>query len=114
MWLDRTVRQVELWGAEWFSYVRWWSEVAAYLPLCSPGPLRMPGPDPPPPVHRLYLLAVSPQVDKFLRGKIRSPGLPAMSAIVTYNDTVLWTGNFGRKNGSDPSSPAPNEYTIYR
>ncbi|KAM4687184.1 putative beta-lactamase-like 1 [Rhinophrynus dorsalis] len=54
------------------------------------------------------------KVDKFLRYKIRTPGLPAMSAIVTYNDTVLWTGNFGNKNGSDPSSATPNEYTIYR
>ncbi|XP_075047408.1 putative beta-lactamase-like 1 isoform X2 [Mixophyes fleayi] len=54
------------------------------------------------------------KVDKFLRSKIRTPGLPAMSAIVTYNDTVLWTGNFGKKNGSDPFSSTPNEYTIYR
>ncbi|XP_069597548.1 putative beta-lactamase-like 1 [Ranitomeya imitator] len=54
------------------------------------------------------------KVDKFLRSKIRTPGLPAMSAIVTYNDTVLWTGNFGKKNASDPFSTAPNEYTIYR
>lgn len=49
-----------------------------------------------------------------LRQKIHSSGLPAMSAIVIYNDTVLWTGNFGKKNGSDPSSVVPNEYTIYR
>ncbi|XP_053546889.1 putative beta-lactamase-like 1 [Bombina bombina] len=54
------------------------------------------------------------KVDTLLRSKIRTPGLPAMSAIVTYNDTVLWTGNFGKKNGSDPSSPPPTEYTIYR
>nr|XP_060615114.1 putative beta-lactamase-like 1 [Anolis sagrei ordinatus] len=57
-----------------------------------------------------YLL----QVDMLLRHKIRSPGLPALSAIVIYNDTVLWTGNFGKRNGSDPSSGIPNEYTIYR
>ncbi|OXB60741.1 hypothetical protein ASZ78_006104 [Callipepla squamata] len=37
-----------------------------------------------------------------------------MSAIVIYNDTVLWTGNFGKKNASDPFSVVPNEYTIYR
>ncbi|XP_073457535.1 putative beta-lactamase-like 1 [Aquarana catesbeiana] len=72
-------------------------------------------PEPVPLEHPVPILKEAlEKVDKFLRGKIRSPGLPAMSAIVTYNDTVLWTGNFGRKNGSDPSSPAPNEYTIYR
>ncbi|XP_049662017.1 putative beta-lactamase-like 1 isoform X3 [Accipiter gentilis] len=54
------------------------------------------------------------KVDMMLRQKIHSSGLPAMSAIVIYNDTVLWTGNFGKKNGSDPSSVVPNEYTIYR
>ncbi|XP_028922027.1 putative beta-lactamase-like 1 [Ornithorhynchus anatinus] len=43
-----------------------------------------------------------------------SPGHTAISAIVTYNDTVLWTGNFGKKNSSDPSSGPPNEYTVYR
>ncbi|KAM3921660.1 putative beta-lactamase-like 1 [Leptodactylus fuscus] len=54
------------------------------------------------------------KVEKFLKNKTRTPGLPAMSAIVTYNDTVLWTGNFGSKNASDPLSITPNEYTIYR
>ncbi|XP_063091798.1 putative beta-lactamase-like 1 isoform X2 [Cavia porcellus] len=43
-----------------------------------------------------------------------APGLAAMSAVVIHNDTVLWTGNFGKKNGSDPNSGAPNEYTMYR
>jgi hypothetical protein len=37
-----------------------------------------------------------------------------MSAVIIHNDTVLWTGNFGRKNGSDPNSGTPNEYTMYR
>uniref|UniRef100_A0A8D0GT62 Lactamase beta like 1 n=1 Tax=Sphenodon punctatus TaxID=8508 RepID=A0A8D0GT62_SPHPU len=54
------------------------------------------------------------KVDVLLRHKIHSPGLPALSAIVIYNDTVLWTGNFGKKNSSDPFSTMPNEYTIYR
>lgn len=49
-----------------------------------------------------------------LRQRMHSSGLPAMSAIVIYNDTVLWTGNLGKKNGSDPTSGVPNEYTIYR
>ncbi|CAI9563939.1 unnamed protein product [Staurois parvus] len=72
-------------------------------------------PEPVPLEHPVPILKEAlEKVDKYLRGKLRSPGLPAMSAIVTYNDTVLWTGNFGRKNGSDPSSPTPNEYTIYR
>ncbi|KAM5127143.1 putative beta-lactamase-like 1 [Mantella aurantiaca] len=72
-------------------------------------------PEPVPLNHPVPILKEAlEKVDKFLRSKIRSPSLPAMSAIVTYNDTVLWTGNFGRKNGSDPSSPTPNEYTIYR
>uniref|UniRef100_A0A8C0H9R9 Lactamase beta like 1 n=1 Tax=Chelonoidis abingdonii TaxID=106734 RepID=A0A8C0H9R9_CHEAB len=61
-------------------------------------------------IHFFVLLSV----DMLLRHKIHSPGLPAMSAIVIYNDTVLWTGNFGKKNGSDPFSAMPNEYTIYR
>lgn len=49
-----------------------------------------------------------------LRQKMHSSGLPAMSAIAIYNDTVLWTGNFGKRNASDPASGVPNEYTIYR
>ncbi|KAM9296995.1 putative beta-lactamase-like 1, partial [Gastrophryne carolinensis] len=78
-------------------------------PLCprfpEPAPLEHPVP---------VLREALEKVDRYLRSHIRAPGLPALSAIVTYNDTVLWTGNFGRKNGSDPLSPAPNEYTIYR
>ncbi|VFV24744.1 Hypothetical predicted protein [Lynx pardinus] len=49
-----------------------------------------------------------------LRQALSAPGLAAMSAVVIHNDTVLWTGNFGRKNGSDPASGPPNEYTMYR
>ncbi|XP_044133639.1 putative beta-lactamase-like 1 [Bufo gargarizans] len=72
-------------------------------------------PDPVPLDHPVPVLKEAlEKVDKFLRSKIRTPGLPAMSSIVTYNDTVLWTGNFGKKNGSNPSSTVPNEYTIYR
>ncbi|KAA0707641.1 putative beta-lactamase-like 1 [Triplophysa tibetana] len=54
------------------------------------------------------------KVDFVLRNRINPISLPALSAIVIYNDTVLWTGNFGKRNGSDPNSPPPNEYTIYR
>ncbi|MBN3325860.1 BLML protein, partial [Atractosteus spatula] len=54
------------------------------------------------------------KVDMLLRHSIHSTSLPSLSAIVIFNDTVLWTGNFGKKNGSDPFSPPPNEYTIYR
>ncbi|KAG2459395.1 BLML3 protein, partial [Polypterus senegalus] len=54
------------------------------------------------------------QVDNLLRHTIHATSLPSLSAIVVYNDTVLWTGNFGKRNGSDPLSPPPNEYTIYR
>lgn len=51
---------------------------------------------------------------RILRQALSAPGLAAMSAVVIHNDTVLWTGNFGKKNGSDPASGPPNEYTIYR
>ncbi|XP_074704435.1 putative beta-lactamase-like 1 isoform X2 [Strix aluco] len=72
-------------------------------------------PEPVPLDHPIPILKDAlEKVDMMLRQKIHSSGLPAMSAIVIYNDTVLWTGNFGKKNGSDPSSVVPNEYTIYR
>lgn len=58
--------------------------------------------------------SLSPQVDALLRSSVHSTKLPAISAIVVLNDSVLWNGNFGKKNISDPSSPAPNEYTVYR
>uniref|UniRef100_A0A8C5NZZ3 Lactamase, beta-like 1 n=1 Tax=Jaculus jaculus TaxID=51337 RepID=A0A8C5NZZ3_JACJA len=54
------------------------------------------------------------QVDRILRQAMSAPGLAAMSALVIHNDTVLWTGNFGKKNGSDPNSGTPNEHTMYR
>ncbi|XP_048638665.1 putative beta-lactamase-like 1 [Marmota marmota marmota] len=54
------------------------------------------------------------KVDQILRQAMSAPGLAAMSAVVIHNDTVLWTGNFGRKNGSDLNSGTPNEYTMYR
>ena len=57
---------------------------------------------------------LSPQVGRTLRQALSAPGLAAMSAVVIHNDTVLWTGNFGKKNGSDPASGPPNEYTMYR
>lgn len=54
------------------------------------------------------------KVDVMLRQTINPISLPSLSAIVVLNDTVLWTGNFGRRNGTDPNSGPPNEYTIYR
>lgn len=62
----------------------------------------------------LSLLLSSSKVGRILRQALSAPGLAAMSAVVIHNDTVLWTGNFGRKNGSDPASGPPNEYTMYR
>lgn len=53
-------------------------------------------------------------MDVILRQTINPISLPSLSAIVVLNDTVLWTGNFGRRNGTDPNSGPPNEYTIYR
>uniref|UniRef100_H2MRI9 Lactamase beta like 1 n=1 Tax=Oryzias latipes TaxID=8090 RepID=H2MRI9_ORYLA len=54
------------------------------------------------------------KVDILLRKTMNPVSLPALSAIVILNDTVLWTGNFGKRNASDPLSGPPNEYTIYR
>ncbi|NXM85814.1 BLML3 protein, partial [Oenanthe oenanthe] len=72
-------------------------------------------PEPVPLEHPLPILKEAlEKVDQMLRQRMHSSGLPAMSAIVIYNDTVLWTGNLGKKNGSDPASGLPNEYTIYR
>lgn len=58
--------------------------------------------------------AVWKQVDALLRSSVDPTKLPAVSAIVVLNDSVLWNGNFGKRNVSDPSSSAPNEYTVYR
>uniref|UniRef100_H3D3S8 Lactamase beta like 1 n=1 Tax=Tetraodon nigroviridis TaxID=99883 RepID=H3D3S8_TETNG len=54
------------------------------------------------------------KVDTLLRQSINPISLPSLSAIVILNDTILWTGNFGKRNSSDPHSGPPNEYTIYR
>ncbi|XP_034726097.1 putative beta-lactamase-like 1 isoform X1 [Etheostoma cragini] len=54
------------------------------------------------------------KVDVVLRQSVNPISLPSLSAIVILNDTVLWTGNFGKRNASDPLSGPPNEYTIYR
>ncbi|KAK6319106.1 hypothetical protein J4Q44_G00103170 [Coregonus suidteri] len=54
------------------------------------------------------------KVDTLLRQSVNPTSLPSLSAIVIFNDTVLWTGNFGKRNRSDPLSAPPNEYTIYR
>uniref|UniRef100_A0A8C4PJC4 Lactamase beta like 1 n=1 Tax=Equus asinus asinus TaxID=83772 RepID=A0A8C4PJC4_EQUAS len=72
-------------------------------------------PEPVPLAHPLPVLKKAlEKVDRILRQALSAPGLAAMSAVIIHNDTVLWTGNFGRKNGSDPASGPPNEYTMYR
>ncbi|KAI5768196.1 LACTBL1 [Gulo gulo luscus] len=72
-------------------------------------------PEPVPLAHPLPVLKEAlEKVDGILRQALSAPGLAAMSAVVIHNDTVLWTGNFGKKNGSDPASGPPNEYTMYR
>jgi len=54
------------------------------------------------------------QVDALLRQSINPVSLPSLSAVLIFNDTVLWTGNFGKRNRTDPVSGPPNEYTVYR
>ncbi|XP_077752636.1 putative beta-lactamase-like 1 [Canis aureus] len=72
-------------------------------------------PEPVPLAHPLPVLKEAlEKVDRILRQALSAPGLAAVSAVVIHNDTVLWTGNFGKKNGSDPASGPPNEYTMYR
>ncbi|XP_003935055.3 putative beta-lactamase-like 1 [Saimiri boliviensis] len=72
-------------------------------------------PEPVPLVHPLPVLKEAlEKVDGILHQAMSAPGVAAMSAVVIHNDTVLWTGNFGKKNGSDPTSGTPNEYTMYR
>ncbi|XDV45936.1 hypothetical protein PO909_013938 [Leuciscus waleckii] len=72
-------------------------------------------PEPVPLKHPIpVLMEALDKVDVLLRTSLDSTKLPAVSAIVIFNDSVLWNGNFGRKNGSDPKSPPINEYTVYR
>ncbi|XP_008286771.1 putative beta-lactamase-like 1 [Stegastes partitus] len=72
-------------------------------------------PEPVPLEHPITSLRVAlEKTDLLLRTSIHTTKLPAISAIVVLNDSVLWNGNFGKKNTSDPSSSAPNEYTVYR
>ncbi|XP_077367988.1 putative beta-lactamase-like 1 [Festucalex cinctus] len=72
-------------------------------------------PEPVPLKHPIISLRVAlEKVDLLLRTSVDRTKLPAISAILVLNDSVLWIGNFGKKNISDPTSPAPNEYTVYR
>ncbi|XP_031732261.1 putative beta-lactamase-like 1 [Anarrhichthys ocellatus] len=72
-------------------------------------------PEPVPLTHPITSLRVAlERIDVLLRSSVHTTKLPAISAIVVLNDSVLWNGNFGKKNVSDPSSSAPNEYTVYR
>ncbi|KAI4881284.1 hypothetical protein NFI96_032551 [Prochilodus magdalenae] len=72
-------------------------------------------PEPTPLEHPIpVLMEALEKVDALLRNSIDITSLPAISAIVIYNDSVLWNGHFGRRNASDPTSPPPNEYTVYR
>ncbi|XP_036770164.2 putative beta-lactamase-like 1 [Manis pentadactyla] len=86
-------------------------------PEVTSAPVRMcpQQPEPVPLAHPLPVLKEAlEKVDKLLHQALSAPGLAAMSAVVIHNDTVLWTRNFGKKNGSDPASGPPNEYTMYR
>ncbi|KAJ8370971.1 hypothetical protein SKAU_G00109990 [Synaphobranchus kaupii] len=72
-------------------------------------------PEPAPLEHPIrHLREALEKVDVLLRLSVHETSLPALSAIVVYNDSVLWTGNFGKRNRTDPRSGPPNEYTIYR
>ncbi|XP_078281474.1 LOW QUALITY PROTEIN: putative beta-lactamase-like 1 [Rhinoraja longicauda] len=72
-------------------------------------------PKPVPLVHPIPILKEAlEKIDLLLRHQIHARSLPSISAIVVYNDTVLWTGNFGKRNISNDLSPPPNEYTAYR
>ncbi|XP_016070021.1 PREDICTED: putative beta-lactamase-like 1 [Miniopterus natalensis] len=86
-------------------------------PEATSAPVRMcpQHPEPVPLAHPLPVLKEAlEKVDRILREALSAPGLAAISAVVVHNDTVLWTGNFGKKNGLDPASGPPNEYTMYR
>uniref|UniRef100_A0A8C5NBF0 Putative beta-lactamase-like 1 n=1 Tax=Gouania willdenowi TaxID=441366 RepID=A0A8C5NBF0_GOUWI len=72
-------------------------------------------PEPVPLQHPISSLRVAlEKIHALLRSSVHPTHLPALSAIVVLNDSVLWNGNFGKKNRSDPSSDTPNEYTVYR
>ncbi|XP_052450891.1 putative beta-lactamase-like 1 [Carassius gibelio] len=72
-------------------------------------------PEPVPLEHPIpVLMQALDKVDAILRTSIDATKLPAISAIVIFNDSVLWNGKFGRRNGSDPTSSPVNEHTIYR
>ncbi|KAM7405429.1 hypothetical protein PAMP_012691 [Pampus punctatissimus] len=72
-------------------------------------------PEPVPLTHPIIPLRVAlERIDLMLKMSVHTTKLPAISAIVVLNDSVLWNGNFGKRNMSDPSSSAPNEYTVYR
>ncbi|XP_029013047.1 putative beta-lactamase-like 1 [Betta splendens] len=65
--------------------------------------------------HPITALRVAlEKISLLLKTSVHTTKLPAISAIVVLNDSVLWNGNFGRRNLSDASSSAPNEYTVYR
>ncbi|XP_032903972.1 putative beta-lactamase-like 1 isoform X1 [Amblyraja radiata] len=72
----------------------------------------------PKPVHLVHPIPILTEalqkIEFLLRHQIHPMSLPSISAIVVYNDTVLWTGNFGKRNISDDFSHPPNEYTAYR
>ncbi|XP_053704173.1 putative beta-lactamase-like 1 [Synchiropus splendidus] len=72
-------------------------------------------PEPVPLKHPITSLRVAlEKIDLLLRTSANNKNLPALSAIVVLNDSILWNEHFGRLNMSDPTSPPPNEYTVYR
>lgn len=71
-------------------------------------------PEPVPLTHPITSLRVAlEKMDALMRSHV-SVRLPSLSAVVVLNDSVLWNAHFGKLNASDPSSPPPNEYTVYR
>ncbi|KAG7520294.1 beta-lactamase-like 1 [Solea senegalensis] len=72
-------------------------------------------PEPVPLKHPITSLRVAlERIDLLLKMSVHSTKLPAISALIVLNDSVLWNGNFGKTNTSDSSSSVPNEYTVYR
>ncbi|XP_055022245.1 putative beta-lactamase-like 1 isoform X2 [Boleophthalmus pectinirostris] len=91
------------------------------LPKLRPGDVTPPqeemcprSPEPVPLTHPITSVRVAlEKMDVLLRSHI-STRLPSISAVVLLNDSVLWNAHFGKQNLSDPSSPAPDENTVYR
>ncbi|XP_061908377.1 putative beta-lactamase-like 1 isoform X2 [Entelurus aequoreus] len=72
-------------------------------------------PEPLPLKHPILSLRVAlEKVDVLLSSSVDATKRPALSAILVLNDSVLWLGNFGKKNISEQTSAPPHEHTVYR